>query len=217
LETDERRRKKMAYELPPLPYDYDALEPTIDEQTMHLHHEKHHNTYVTNLNAALEKHPDADPGSVEQLLANINDVPEDIRRAVRNNAGGHSNHSMFWQIMGPGGSGEPTGELAQAIDSSFGSFDAFKEQWAAAAAPGAIFGSGWAWLIAASDGSLSIETTPNQDSPLMEGKTPVIGLDVWEHAYYLKYQNRRPEYINAWWNVVNWEEAERRYQAAKSA
>ena len=206
----------MAYELPPLPYDYDALEPTIDEQTMHLHHEKHHNTYVTNLNAALEKHPDADPGSVEQLLANINDVPEDIRRAVRNNAGGHSNHSMFWEIMGLGG-GEPIGELAQAIDSSFGSFDSFKEQWAAAAAPGAIFGSGWAWLIAAPDGSLSIETTPNQDSPLMEGKTPVIGLDVWEHAYYLKYQNRRPEYINAWWNVVNWEEAERRYQAAKSA
>jgi superoxide dismutase, Fe-Mn family len=217
LEIDERRRKKMAYELPPLPYDYDALEPTIDEQTMHLHHEKHHNTYVTNLNAALEKHPDADPGSVEQLLANINDVPEDIRRAVRNNAGGHSNHSMFWQIMGPGGSGDPTGDLAQAIDSSFGSFDSFKEQWAAAAAPGAIFGSGWAWLIAAPDGSLSIETTPNQDSPLMEGKTPVIGLDVWEHAYYLKYQNRRPEYINAWWDVVNWEEAERRYQAAKSA
>jgi len=207
----------MAYDLPSLPYDYDALEPTIDEQTMHLHHEKHHNTYVTNLNAALEKHPDADPGNVEQLLANINDVPEDIRRAVRNNAGGHSNHSMFWQIMGPGGGGEPTGDLAQAIDSSFGSFDALKEQWAATAAPGAIFGSGWAWLIAAPDGSLSIETTPNQDSPLMEGKTPVIGLDVWEHAYYLKYQNRRPEYINAWWNVVNWEEAERRYQAAKSA
>ena len=207
----------MAYDLPSLPYDYHALEPTIDEQTMHLHHEKHHNTYVTNLNAALEKHPDADPGNVEQLLANINDVPEDIRRAVRNNAGGHSNHSMFWQIMGPGGGGEPTGDLAQAIDSSFGSFDALKEQWAATAAPGAIFGSGWAWLIAAPDGSLSIETTPNQDSPLMEGKTPVIGLDVWEHAYYLKYQNRRPEYINAWWNVVNWEEAERRYQAAKSA
>ena len=201
----------MAYELPPLPYDYDALEPTIDEQTMHLHHEKHHNTYVTNLNAALEKHPDADPGSVEQLLANINDVPEDIRRAVRNNAGGHSNHSMFWQIMGPGGGDEPTGDLAQAIDSSFGSFDGFKEQFAAAAAPGALFGSGWAWLVASPDGSLSIEKTANQDSPLMEGRAPVIGLDVWEHAYYLKYQNRRPEYLDAWWNTLNWDAINERY------
>jgi Fe-Mn family superoxide dismutase len=209
----------VAYELPQLPYAYDALEPHIDEQTMHLHHEKHHNTYVTNLNAALEKHPEADPGSLEELLANIDSVPEDIRTAVRNNGGGHSNHSMFWQIMGPSGQGggEPTGELREAIDRDFGSFEDFKEQWAAAAAPGALFGSGWAWLIASSDGSLSIETTPNQNSPLMEGKTPVIGLDVWEHAYYLKYQNRRPEYIEAWWNVVNWEEAERRYQAAKSA
>ena len=209
----------MAYELPQLPYPYDALEPHIDEQTMHLHHEKHHNTYVTNLNAALEKHPEADPGSLEELLANIDSVPEDIRTAVRNNGGGHSNHSMFWQIMGPSGQGggEPTGELREAIDRDFGSFEDFKEQWAAAAAPGALFGSGWAWLIASSDGSLSIETTPNQNSPLMEGKTPVIGLDVWEHAYYLKYQNRRPEYIEAWWNVVNWEEAEKRYQAAKSA
>jgi Fe-Mn family superoxide dismutase len=184
---------------------------------MRLHHDKHHNTYVTNLNNALEKHPDADPGSLEQLLANINSVPDDIRTAVRNNGGGHSNHAMFWEIMSPSGGGEPGGELASAIGSSFGSFDSFKEQWAAAAAPGALFGSGWAWLIAAPDGSLSIETTANQDSPLMEGKTPVIGLDVWEHAYYLKYQNRRPEYINAWWNVVNWEDAERRYQAAKSA
>jgi Fe-Mn family superoxide dismutase len=209
----------VAYELPQLPYGYDALEPTVDEQTMHLHHEKHHNTYVTNLNGALEKHPEADPGSLEELLANIDSVPEDIRTAVRNNGGGHSNHSMFWQIMGPSGQGggEPTGELAQAIDSSFGSFDQFKEQFAAAAAPGALFGSGWAWLIANPDGSLSIETTPNQDSPLMEDKTPVIGLDVWEHAYYLKYQNRRPEYIGAWWDVVNWDEAERRYQAARSA
>ena len=209
----------MAYELPQLPYAYDALEPHIDEQTMHLHHEKHHNTYVTNLNAALEKHPEADPGSLEELLANIDSVPEDIRTAVRNNGGGHSNHSMFWQIMGPSGQGggEPTGELREAIDRDFGSFEDFKEQFAAAAAPGALFGSGWAWLIASSDGSLSIETTANQNSPLMEGKTPVIGLDVWEHAYYLKYQNRRPEYIEAWWNVVNWEEAEKRYQAAKSA
>jgi Fe-Mn family superoxide dismutase len=208
----------MAYELPQLPYGYDALEPTIDQQTMHLHHEKHHNTYLTNLNAALEKHPDSDPGNVEELLASIDSLPQDIQRAVRNNAGGHANHSMFWSIMGPSGQGggEPTGELAQAIDSSFGSFDQFKEQWSAAAAPGAVFGSGWAWLIADAGGSVSIETTPNQDSPLMEGKTPVIGLDVWEHAYYLKYQNRRPEYINAWWEVVNWEEAERRFQAAKS-
>jgi superoxide dismutase, Fe-Mn family len=209
----------VAYELPQLPYAYDALEPHIDEQTMHLHHEKHHNTYVTNLNGALEKHPEADPGSVEDLLANIDQVPEDIRTAVRNNGGGHSNHSMFWQIMGPSGQGggEPTGELREAIDRGFGSFEEFKEQFGGAAAPGALFGSGWAWLIASSDGSLSIETTPNQDTPLMEGKTPVIGLDVWEHAYYLKYQNRRPEYIEAWWNVVNWDEAERRYQAAKSA
>jgi len=207
----------VAYELPPLPYDYNALEPTIDEETMHLHHEKHHNTYVTNLNSALEQHPDADPGDIDQLLANINDVPEDIRRAVRNNGGGHSNHAMFWQIMSPNGGGEPVGDLASAINQSFGSFDSFKEQWAAAAAPGAIFGSGWAWLIASPDGSVNIETTPNQDSPLMEGKLPTIGLDVWEHAYYLSYRNRRPEYIDNWWNVVNWEEAERRYQAAKSS
>jgi len=207
----------VAYELPPLPYDYNALEPTIDEETMHLHHEKHHNTYVTNLNSALEQHPDADPGDIDQLLANINDVPEDIRRAVRNNGGGHSNHAMFWQIMSPNGGGEPVGDLANAINQSFGSFDSFKEQWAAAAAPGAIFGSGWAWLIASPDGSVNIETTPNQDSPLMEGKLPTIGLDVWEHAYYLSYRNRRPEYIDNWWNVVNWEEAERRYQAAKSS
>jgi len=186
---------------------------------MHLHHEKHHNTYVTNLNGALEKHPEADPANVDELIANLDSVPEDIRRAVRNNGGQHSNHSMFWQIMGPSGQGggEPTGELREAIDSSFGSFEEFKEAWAAAAAPGALFGSGWAWLIANPDGSLSIETTPNGDSPLMEGKTPVIGLDVWEHAYYLKYQNRRPEYIEAWWNVVNWDEAENRYQAAKNA
>ncbi len=208
----------MAYELPQLPYGYNALEPVIDEETMHLHHEKHHNTYVTNLNAALEKHPEADPGNIEELLANINSVPEDIRTAVRNNGGGHSNHSMFWQIMGPSGvgGGSPTGELATSIDASFGSFDQLKEQWAAAAAPGALFGSGWAWLIAAPDGSLRIETTANQDSPLMEGKLPVIGLDCWEHAYYLKYQNRRPEYINAWWDVVNWSEADKRFQAAKS-
>jgi len=215
----ERRTTNMAYELPQLPYGYDALEPTIDEQTMHLHHEKHHNTYVTNLNAALEKHPEADPGTIEELIANLDSVPEDIRTAVRNNGGGHSNHSMFWQIMGPSGQGggSPSGDLAQAIDSSFGSFDSFKESFGAAAAPGALFGSGWAWLIADPGGSLSIETTPNQDSPLMEGKTPVMGLDVWEHAYYLNYQNRRPEYINAFWDVVNWDEVARRYDAARNA
>jgi Fe-Mn family superoxide dismutase len=206
----------MAYELPSLPYDYNALEPVIDEQTMHLHHEKHHNTYVTNLNAALEQHPDADKGSIEELLADLNSLPNEIQRAVRNNGGGHSNHSMFWQIMSPNGGGSPAGELGSAIDESFGSFDQFKEQWASSAAPGALFGSGWAWLIAAPDGNLRIETTANQDSPLMEGKLPVIGLDCWEHAYYLKYQNRRPDYINAWWDVVDWQEAERRFQAAKS-
>ncbi len=206
----------MAYELPNLPYDYDALEPVIDEETMHLHHEKHHNTYVTNLNGALEKHPEADPGNVEELLANIESVPDDIRTAVRNNGGGHSNHTMFWQIMVPNGGGEPAGALADAIDSAFGSFEDFKERFASAAAPGALFGSGWAWLIVSPDGSLGIETTPNQDSPLMEGKTPILGLDVWEHAYYLKYQNRRPEYIENWWNVVAWDEVARRFEAAGS-
>ena len=205
----------MAYALPQLPYEYNALEPSIDEETMHLHHEKHHNTYVTNLNAALENHPEADPGDVDELVADLDAVPEDIRRAVRNNGGGHSNHSMFWRMMSPDGGGEPTGELADTIDSSFGSFDGFKEQFAAAAAPGAVFGSGWCWLIATPDGTLSIETTANQNSPLMEGKTPILGLDVWEHSYYLKYQNRRPEYIENWWNVVNWEEVARRFETIR--
>lgn len=205
----------MAYELPQLPYDYDALEPYVDEQTMKLHHDKHHSTYVTNLNAALEKHPNADPGNVEELLSNIDSVPEDIRATVKNNGGGHANHSMFWRLMSPDGGGEPTGELASALDSSFGSFEDFKEQFAAAAAPGALFGSGWAWLIADPDGTLSVETTANQDSPLLEGKTPVLGLDVWEHAYYLKYQNRRPEYIENWWNVVAWDEVARQFEAAR--
>jgi superoxide dismutase, Fe-Mn family len=204
----------MAYELPNLPYAYDALEPVMDEETMHLHHEKHHNTNVTNLNGALEKHTEADPGNVGELLANIESVPDDIRTAVRNNGGGHSNHTMFWQIMSPDGGGEPAGGLADAIDSAFGTFENFKEQFASAAAPGALFGSGWAWLIVSPDGSLAIETTPNQDSPLMEGKTPVLGLDVWEHAYYLKYQNRRPEYIENWWNVVAWDEVARRFETA---
>jgi Fe-Mn family superoxide dismutase len=210
----------VAYEVPTLPYDYNALEPHIDEATMQFHHDNHHNTYVTNLNKALESHPDADPGNVDELIANLDSLPDDIRRAVRNNGGGHSNHSMFWQIMAPegsGGGGQPTGEIAEAIDSSFGSFDAFRDQFSAAAAPGALFGSGWVWLIADPDGSLSIEGTPNQDSPIMEGKLPVMGLDVWEHSYYLKYQYRRPAYIQAWFNVINWDEVNRRYNAARSA
>src|SRR4028119_305148 len=206
----------MSYELPRLPYGYDAREPTIDEQTMHLHHEKHHNTYVTNLNAALEKHPQADPGNVEELIANLGSVPEDIRTAVRNNGGGHANHSMFWQMLAPNSGAGGDEDLGEAITWGFGSLGGLKERFAAAAAPGTLFGSGWAWLIVNPDRSLSIETTPNQDSPLMEEKTPVLGLDVWEHAYYLKYQNRRAEYINAFWNVVNWREVARRYEAGHS-
>ena len=206
----------MAFELPPLPYDYNALEPHIDEETMRIHHDKHHNTYVNNLNSTLEGRPEADR-SLEELLADLNSVPEDIRRAVRNNGGQHSNHTMFWEIMSPNGGGEPTDELGSAIDASFGSFDDMKEQWSNVSAPGALFGSGWTWLIAAPDGSLTVECTPNGDSPLMEGKTPILGIDLWEHAYYLKYQNARLQYVDAWWNVVNWEEANRRFQAAKSA
>jgi superoxide dismutase, Fe-Mn family len=205
----------MAFELPPLPYDYDALEPHIDEQTMRLHHDKHHNTYVTNLNGAIEG-TDLENKSVEELISDLNSVPQDIRRAVRNNGGQHSNHSMFWEIMSPNGGGEPVGDLADAINSSFGSFENLQEQWSAMSAPGSVFGSGWTWLVASPDGSLNVECTPNGDSPLMEGKLPIIGIDLWEHAYYLNYQNARPEYVNAWWNVVNWEEAERRFQAAKS-
>jgi Fe-Mn family superoxide dismutase len=197
----------MAFTLPPLPYAPDALEPHIDKQTMEIHHGKHHQTYITNLNAALEKHPDLQTKSVEDLIRGINTVPEDIRTAVRNNGGGHANHSMFWQIMGPHAGGQPTGAIAEAITSSFGSFDAFKEQLAKAGA--GRFGSGWAWVIE-HGGKLVIESTANQDSPLMEGKKPVFGIDVWEHAYYLKYQNRRPDYISAWWNVVNWNEVNKR-------
>ena len=202
----------MAHEVPPLSYDYNALEPHIDEQTMHLHHDKHHQTYVTNLNAAIEKHPDLGKHSAEDLLRNLNSVPEDVRTAVRNNGGGHFNHSMFWVIMGPGKGGAPVGNLATAIDSTFGSFDTFKEKVNAAGA--SRFGSGWAWLLK-SGGGLEISSTANQDSPVMEGKYPVIGVDVWEHAYYLKYQNRRPEYLGAWWNVVNWEEAEKRFNSGR--
>ncbi len=199
----------MAYEVPPLPYPYNALEPHIDEQTMRIHHDKHHGAYVTNLNAAVEKHPDLQKKSVEDLLRTINSVPDDIRTAVRNNGGGHANHSMFWEIMGPHAGGQPTGAIADAIKQSFGSFDAFKEQFAKAAM--GRFGSGWAWLID-SGGKLAIESTANQDSPLMEGKKIVLGLDVWEHAYYLKYQNRRADYVGAWWNVVNWNAVNKRFK-----
>ncbi len=197
----------MAHTLPPLPYPSDALEPHIDKQTMEIHHGKHHAAYVNNLNAALEKHPDLQSKSVEELLKGIASVPEDIRTAVRNNGGGHLNHTMFWQIMGPQAGGAPTGAIADAITSSFGSFEAFKEQFAKAAT--GRFGSGWAWVIDAG-GKLAVESTPNQDAPIMEGKKAVFGLDVWEHAYYLKYQNRRPDYIGAWWNVVNWAEINKR-------
>ena len=197
----------MAHTLPPLPYAHDALEPHIDKQTMEIHHGKHHQAYVTNLNAALEKHPELQSKNVEDLIRNISSVPEDIRPAVRNNGGGHANHSMFWQIMGPKAGGAPTGAIADAIKASFGSFDAFKEQFAKAGI--GRFGSGWAWVID-TGGKLTIESTPNQDNPVMEGKKPVFGLDVWEHAYYLKYQNRRPDYITAWWNVVNWAEISKR-------
>ncbi|HEY8550830.1 MAG TPA: superoxide dismutase [Vicinamibacterales bacterium] len=197
----------MAHQLPPLPYAFDALEPHIDAQTMQIHHGKHHQTYVNNLNAALEKYPDLQKKSVEELLKDINSIPEDIRTAVRNNGGGHANHTLFWQIMGPNAGGPPTGAIADAINSTFGSFDTFKEQFTKAAV--GRFGSGWAWLNDVG-GKLVIESTANQDSPLMEGKKPILGLDVWEHAYYLKYQNRRPDYINAWWNVVNWAEVNKR-------
>jgi Fe-Mn family superoxide dismutase len=196
----------MAHELPPLPYDFGALEPHIDAQTMQIHHGKHHAAYVNNLKAAVEKHPNLQGKSAEELIRNLTAVPEDIRAAVRNNGGGHVNHTMFWKMMAPGAGGAPKGAVADAIGSSFGSFDAFKEQFAKAGV--GRFGSGWAWLID-SGGKLVIESTPNQDTPLMDGKKPILGLDVWEHAYYLKYQNRRPDYINAWWNVVNWDEVNR--------
>ncbi len=196
----------MAYELPPLPYAFNALEPHIDEMTMRIHHDKHHGAYVTNLNAAVEKHPEFGKKSVEDLLRSINTVPEDIRTAVRNNGGGHANHTMFWQIMTPNG-GQPSGQIADAIKSAFGSFDKFKEEFGKAGL--GRFGSGWAWLID-NGGRLAIESTANQDSPLMEGKKIVMGLDVWEHAYDLKYQNRRGDYINAWWNTLNWPEINKR-------
>ncbi len=203
----------MPFTLPALPYAPDALEPHIDKMTMEIHHGKHHNAYVTNLNKALESAPDLASKSLEELLANnCAIVPEAIRTAVRNNGGGHWNHSMFWQIMGPKAGGTPVGHVASAINAAFGSFDTFKEKFAAAAV--GRFGSGWAWLIKTPSG-VEITSTANQDCPLMEGKFAVIGLDVWEHAYYLKYQNRRPDYIGAWWSVVNWHEAEKRFNAGK--
>ncbi|MDK2779786.1 MAG: superoxide dismutase, Fe-Mn family [Trichococcus sp.] len=202
----------MAFTLPALPYAYDALTPYIDEETMHLHHEKHHNAYITNANAALEKHPELANKTIEELLADLNSIPEDIRTAVRNNGGGHANHSLFWTVLAPNAGGEPTGAVKDGIEEAFGSFDAMKEKFSAAAA--GRFGSGWAWLVV-SDGKLEITSTPNQDSPISEGKTPILGLDVWEHAYYLNYKNVRPEYIKAFWNLVNWDEVNRRLAAAK--
>jgi Fe-Mn family superoxide dismutase len=203
----------MPFTLPALPYAPDALEPHIDKMTMEIHHGKHHNAYVTNLNKALESAPDLASKTIEELLANnCAIVPEAIRTAVRNNGGGHINHSMFWQIMGPGKGGSPVGNLAAAINAAFGSFDTFKEKVNAAGAT--RFGSGWAWVLKTSSG-VEVTSTANQDSPVMEGKFPVIGVDVWEHAYYLKYQNRRPDYLNAWWSVVNWQEAEKRFNAGK--
>ncbi|AOF49001.1 superoxide dismutase [Tetragenococcus halophilus] len=202
----------MAYTLPDLPYAYDALEPYFDEETMHLHHDKHHNTYVNNLNAAIEKHPELGEKSVEDLVADLNNVPEDIYTAVRNNGGGHVNHAFFWKILSPDGGGEPTGALKNAIDKEFGSFDSFKDEFKTAAT--GRFGSGWAWLVL-DNGKLKITSTPNQDSPLTDGQTPVLGLDVWEHAYYLKYKNVRPDYIAAFWHIVNWDQANKNYEAAK--
>lgn len=202
----------MAFELAPLPYASNALEPHIDARTMEIHHDKHHKAYTDNLNKALDGQADLQGKSIEDLLASLDSVPEGIRTAVRNNGGGYANHNLFWSVMGPNKGGEPTGDLAAAINSAFGSFATFKEKFAAGGT--GRFGSGWVWLVP-ENGALTITTTPNQDTPLMEKKTPILGLDVWEHAYYLNYQNRRPDYIAAWWNVVNWEEVAKRFAAAK--
>ncbi len=203
----------MAFTLPPLPYGYDALEPNIDARTMEIHHTKHHQGYVNNLNAAIEKAPELQNKSLDELLKNLNAVPEKVRTAVRNNAGGHWNHSLFWTIMAPNAGGEPGGELASAIGKAFGDFSKFKEQFSAAAS--GRFGSGWAWLVSDAGGGLSIESTPNQDNPVMDGRHPILGVDVWEHAYYLKYQNRRADYLSAWWNTVNWPEVAKLYEGRK--
>ena len=204
----------MAYEVPPLPYAYNALEPYIDEQTMHLHHDKHHAAYVTNLNAAIEKHPELGKKSAEELLRHLSSVPEDIRTAVRNNGGGHVNHTMFWQIMGPHKGGNPSGAVGDVINKSFGGFDKFKEAFEKAGL--GQFGSGWAWLVRTKGGEFKITSTPNQDNPMSNGDFPVLGNDVWEHAYYLKYQNRRADYLKAWWNVLNWDEVNKRLASADS-
>jgi superoxide dismutase, Fe-Mn family len=203
----------MAYELPPLPYPFNALEPHIDAKTMEIHHDKHHQAYITNANNALKDHPDLAAKPVDELIANLSQVPESIRTVVRNNAGGHSNHSFFWKIMAPNAGGAPKGKLAEAITATFGSVDAFKEKFQAAA--GSRFGSGWAWLVVNKEGKLEVTSTPNQDSPIMEGLKPVLGVDVWEHSYYLLYQNRRPDYLKAWWNVVSWDQAEKNFLATK--
>jgi Fe-Mn family superoxide dismutase len=201
------------FTLPPLPYDYSALEPHIDAQTMQIHHTKHHQTYITNLNNALKDHPDLHGKTLEQLITNLDAIPEAIRTVVRNNGGGHYNHSLFWQIMGPGGGGAPTGPVGDAITAELGGFAAFKEAFTKAGLT--RFGSGWAWLSVGKDSKLAVSSSPNQDSPLMDGATPILGNDVWEHAYYLKYQNRRPDYMAAWFETINWAEVNRRYQAAK--
>ncbi len=203
---------KMAHELPPLPYAYTALEPTIDENTMHLHHDMHHAAYVKNLNAALDKHPELHKKTAEDLLQDLNSIPEDIRATVRNNGGGHVNHTMFWTIMKPNGGGDPTGPIAEVIKKTFGDFKTFQEKFNAAGA--GQFGSGWVWLAGDGKGAVKVISTPNQDNPISQGLHPIFGNDVWEHAYYLKYNNRRPEYLQAWWNVVNWEEINKRYQAS---
>jgi superoxide dismutase, Fe-Mn family len=202
----------MTFQLPPLPYPEDALEPHIDARTMSIHHDKHHAGYTNNLNAALEGHADLAGKSIEDLLANLDSLPENIRTAVRNNGGGYANHNLFWEIMSPNGGGAPGGDLAVAINTTFGSFDEFKEKFGKAAAT--RFGSGWAWLYVDQNGNLVVGSTPNQDTPLMDGNTPILGLDVWEHAYYLNYQNRRPDYVAAWWNVVNWDAVAAKYAAA---
>ena len=199
----------MAFTLPALQYALNALEPHIDAKTMEIHHTKHHQAYINNVNNAIKGKADLESKSVEDLIANLNAVPEDIRNVVRNNAGGHANHSLFWTVIGPNAGGSPVGKVAEAINQAFGSFDAFKEKFAQAATT--RFGSGWAWLSVGKDGKVEVSSTPNQDSPIMEGKTPLLGIDVWEHAYYLHYQNRRPDYIAAFWNVVNWQEVEKRY------
>ena len=205
----------MAHQVPPLPYDYNALEPYIDEQTMHLHHDKHHAAYVTNLNAALDKHPELQNKNIIEIVRDINRIPEDIRTAVRNNAGGHVNHTMFWEIMQPKGGGQATGKIADAIKNTFGGLDAFQEKFNDAGVK--QFGSGWAWLVRSKEGKIEIISTPNQDSPFMQGAFPIMGNDVWEHAYYLKYQNRRADYLKAWWNVVNWAAINKRFEESEQA